>query len=112
MKRRISSLSRTLLGGVVCVVAGGFTVACGDPEQVDPGAARIEGNDAGGAHADDDGPALDDDGARPDDDSPDETWRLAGELIDRLTLDMNRARQSEITQEILEVVAGADALTQ
>jgi F0F1-type ATP synthase gamma subunit len=24
---------------------------------------------------------------------------------------MNRARQSEITQEILEVVAGADALT-
>jgi F-type H+-transporting ATPase subunit gamma len=36
----------------------------------------------------------------------------AGELIDTLTLDMNRARQSEITQEILEVVAGADALTQ
>ncbi len=34
----------------------------------------------------------------------------ANELIDRLTLDMNRARQSEITQEILEVVAGADAL--
>jgi F-type H+-transporting ATPase subunit gamma len=36
----------------------------------------------------------------------------AGELIDRLTLDMNRARQAAITQEILEVVAGADALTQ
>ena len=35
----------------------------------------------------------------------------AGELIDRLTLDMNRARQAAITQEILEVVAGADALT-
>jgi F-type H+-transporting ATPase subunit gamma len=35
----------------------------------------------------------------------------AGELIDDLTLAMNRARQSEITQEILEVVAGADALT-
>ncbi len=35
----------------------------------------------------------------------------AGELIDRLTLDMNRARQAEITREILEVVAGADALT-
>jgi F-type H+-transporting ATPase subunit gamma len=34
----------------------------------------------------------------------------ANELIDRLTLEMNRARQSEITQEILEVVAGADAL--
>ena len=35
----------------------------------------------------------------------------AGDLIDRLTLAMNRARQAEITQEILEVVAGADALT-
>ena len=36
----------------------------------------------------------------------------AVELIDNLTLDLNRARQAEITQEILEVVAGADALTQ
>ena len=34
----------------------------------------------------------------------------AGDLIDSLTLAMNRARQAEITQEILEVVAGADAL--
>jgi F-type H+-transporting ATPase subunit gamma len=34
----------------------------------------------------------------------------AGELIDSYTLQMNRARQSEITQQILEVVAGADAL--
>ncbi len=34
----------------------------------------------------------------------------AGDLIDRLTLEMNRARQAAITQEILEVVAGADAL--
>jgi len=34
----------------------------------------------------------------------------AGELIDSLTLSMNRARQSEITQEILEVVGGAEAL--
>ena len=34
----------------------------------------------------------------------------AGELIDGLTLSMNRARQSEITQEILEVVGGAEAL--
>jgi F-type H+-transporting ATPase subunit gamma len=34
----------------------------------------------------------------------------AGELIDSLTLRMNRARQAEITQEILEVVAGAEAL--
>jgi F-type H+-transporting ATPase subunit gamma len=36
----------------------------------------------------------------------------AGELITNLTLELNRARQAEITQEILEVVAGADALTQ
>ncbi len=35
----------------------------------------------------------------------------AGELIGTLTLAMNRARQAEITQEILEVVAGADAQT-
>jgi F-type H+-transporting ATPase subunit gamma len=35
----------------------------------------------------------------------------AGEFIDSLTLSMNRARQAEITQEILEVVAGAEALT-
>jgi F-type H+-transporting ATPase subunit gamma len=34
----------------------------------------------------------------------------AEELVDTLTLAMNRARQAEITQEILEVVAGADAL--
>jgi F-type H+-transporting ATPase subunit gamma len=34
----------------------------------------------------------------------------AGDLIDSLTLRMNRARQAEITQEILEVVAGAEAL--
>jgi F-type H+-transporting ATPase subunit gamma len=34
----------------------------------------------------------------------------AGALIDQYTLAMNRARQAAITQEILEVVAGADAL--
>jgi F-type H+-transporting ATPase subunit gamma len=34
----------------------------------------------------------------------------ASKLIDSLTLAMNRARQAEITQQILEVVAGADAL--
>jgi F-type H+-transporting ATPase subunit gamma len=34
----------------------------------------------------------------------------AGDLIDSLTLSMNRARQAEITQEILEVVGGAEAL--
>ena len=35
----------------------------------------------------------------------------AGELIEDLTLEMNRARQAEITQEIMEVVAGAESLT-
>ena len=37
--------------------------------------------------------------------------KAAGELIDSLTLSMNRARQAAITQELLEVVAGADALS-
>ena len=35
----------------------------------------------------------------------------ADEMIDELTLAMNRVRQASITQEILEVVAGADALS-
>jgi F-type H+-transporting ATPase subunit gamma len=35
----------------------------------------------------------------------------AGELIDSLMLSMNRARQAEITQEILEVVAGAEGVS-
>jgi F-type H+-transporting ATPase subunit gamma len=34
----------------------------------------------------------------------------ANDMIGRLTLEMNRVRQAEITQEILEVVAGAEAL--
>jgi F-type H+-transporting ATPase subunit gamma len=34
----------------------------------------------------------------------------AGELITSLTLEMNRARQAEITQEIMEVVAGAEGI--
>jgi F-type H+-transporting ATPase subunit gamma len=34
----------------------------------------------------------------------------AKELMEDLTLEMNRARQAEITQEIMEVVAGAEAL--
>ncbi len=34
----------------------------------------------------------------------------AGDLIKDLTLEMNRARQAEITQEIMEVVAGAEGL--
>jgi F-type H+-transporting ATPase subunit gamma len=35
----------------------------------------------------------------------------AGEIITEYTLQMNRARQAEITQEIMEVVAGAEGLT-
>src|SRR5471030_3296329 len=34
----------------------------------------------------------------------------ASTLIEDLTLEMNRARQAEITQEIMEVVAGAESL--
>jgi F-type H+-transporting ATPase subunit gamma len=35
----------------------------------------------------------------------------AEKINEKLTLEMNRARQAEITQEILEVVAGAEALS-
>jgi F-type H+-transporting ATPase subunit gamma len=35
----------------------------------------------------------------------------AGEIIVEYTLQMNRARQAEITQEIMEVVAGAEGVT-
>jgi F-type H+-transporting ATPase subunit gamma len=35
----------------------------------------------------------------------------AGDIITDLTLQMNRARQAEITQEIMEVVAGAEGLS-
>jgi F-type H+-transporting ATPase subunit gamma len=35
----------------------------------------------------------------------------AGELIEDLTLEMNRARQADITQEIMEVVAGAESIS-
>ena len=34
----------------------------------------------------------------------------ASEMIDRLTLDMNRARQATITKELMEIVGGAEAL--
>jgi len=34
----------------------------------------------------------------------------ASEMIDRLTLAMNRARQASITKELMEIVAGAEAL--
>lgn len=34
----------------------------------------------------------------------------AGDMIDRLTLEFNKARQAQITKELLEVVSGAEAL--
>jgi F-type H+-transporting ATPase subunit gamma len=36
--------------------------------------------------------------------------RNAGEMIDKLTLNMNRVRQASITREIIEIVSGAAAL--
>lgn len=35
----------------------------------------------------------------------------AGEMADALSLDYNKARQAQITKELLEVISGADALT-
>jgi F-type H+-transporting ATPase subunit gamma len=40
----------------------------------------------------------------------DNATRNASEMIDRLTLSMNRARQSAITTELMEIVSGAEAL--
>ncbi len=42
--------------------------------------------------------------------SMDNATRHAGEMIDRLTLDYNRARQAAITKELLEIIGGAEAL--
>src|SRR2546428_399746 len=40
----------------------------------------------------------------------DNATRNAGEMIDSLTLSMNRARQATITKELMEIVSGAEAL--
>jgi F-type H+-transporting ATPase subunit gamma len=40
----------------------------------------------------------------------DASTRNAGEMIAKLTLIYNRARQAVITKELIEVVSGADAL--
>ncbi len=40
----------------------------------------------------------------------DNATRNAGEMIDRLTLQYNRARQATITKELLEIISGAEAL--
>jgi F-type H+-transporting ATPase subunit gamma len=36
--------------------------------------------------------------------------KAATEMIDRLTLQYNRARQAYITKELMEIVGGAEAL--
>ena len=40
----------------------------------------------------------------------DSASKNASEMIDRLTLTMNRIRQAAITREIIEIVSGASAL--
>ncbi len=40
----------------------------------------------------------------------DNATRNAGEMIDRLSLDYNRQRQAQITNELIEIIAGAEAL--
>ncbi|MAH93466.1 MAG: F0F1 ATP synthase subunit gamma, partial [Hyphomonas sp.] len=34
----------------------------------------------------------------------------AGEMIDSLSLQYNRARQAQITKELIEIISGAEAL--
>jgi len=40
----------------------------------------------------------------------DNATRNAGEMIDRLSLQYNRARQAQITKELIEIISGAEAL--
>ena len=40
----------------------------------------------------------------------DSATRNAGDMIDRLTLNYNRARQAMITNELIEIISGAEAL--
>ncbi|MGD0192030.1 MAG: F0F1 ATP synthase subunit gamma [Rhizomicrobium sp.] len=40
----------------------------------------------------------------------DSATRNAGDVIDRLTLQMNRTRQAMITKELIEIISGAEAL--
>ena len=42
----------------------------------------------------------------------DSASKNAGEMIDRLTLTYNRARQASITKELIEIVSGAQALAE
>ncbi|MFM7553064.1 MAG: F0F1 ATP synthase subunit gamma, partial [Actinomycetota bacterium] len=40
----------------------------------------------------------------------DSATRNASEMIERLTLELNRARQAAITKELMEIIGGAEAL--
>jgi F-type H+-transporting ATPase subunit gamma len=40
----------------------------------------------------------------------DSATRNAGDMIDRLTLNLNRSRQASITKELIEIISGADAV--
>jgi len=40
----------------------------------------------------------------------DAATRNAGEMIDKLTMRYNRARQANITKELIEIISGAEAL--
>ena len=40
----------------------------------------------------------------------DSATRNAGDMIDKLTMRYNRARQANITKELIEIISGAEAL--
>jgi F-type H+-transporting ATPase subunit gamma len=40
----------------------------------------------------------------------DSASRNAGEVIKKLTLQMNRSRQASITKELIEIISGAEAI--
>ena len=40
----------------------------------------------------------------------DNATRNAGDMIDSLSLQYNRARQAQITKELIEIISGAEAL--
>jgi F-type H+-transporting ATPase subunit gamma len=40
----------------------------------------------------------------------DNATRNAGDMIDRLTIEFNRSRQAVITNELIEIISGAEAL--
>ena len=40
----------------------------------------------------------------------DAATRNAGDVVDRLTLQYNRSRQAMITTELIEIIAGAEAV--